>query len=48
MSKTFSFPQIEIMQADNKKYIGFTIKETIGIGVINTRGIKKEYYYICY
>jgi hypothetical protein len=54
VSKSFSFPPIEITQADNQKQIKFKVKETIGIGAVNMNAINKlrkstrNYYHICY
>jgi hypothetical protein len=41
--------EILVLGADdpNQKTIGFTIKETIGFSMINMRGIKRYYYYMC-
>ncbi len=38
--------KIEVLPADdpNRKPIGFKIKERIGIGVINTKGLSKQEY----
>lgn len=55
MSKTFSFPPIIITEMHDSRpnIIGWKIKETIGIGAINMRGINRfhktiKLIYKCY
>jgi hypothetical protein len=46
--KPYSIPKIEIIPAANQNNIGRVIKETIGIGIINMRAIKRQIIYKCY